>query len=46
MTWKMLCQHGHCHIINELDTSAKTWSNWVVGSIFENIKIGDLKTDF
>jgi hypothetical protein len=23
MTWKMFWQYGHCHIINEFDTSAK-----------------------
>jgi hypothetical protein len=46
MTWKMFCQHGHCHIINEFDTS-KNWPNWIGDQNFKKkTKIEDQKADF
>jgi hypothetical protein len=41
---KYYCQHRYCHVINELDTSLKSWPNWVERLNSEKTKIGRSKS--
>jgi hypothetical protein len=43
----MFCQHGHCHVINELDASSKNLAKLSWGTkIPKKLKQGDHKADF